>query len=153
MTATFERLNAGDRIWAPPRTIPETAANLATTVGGYTHPLFTDAEYVRTSTPFATSPLPGPLVLFLLGGMAEQSDAFDETTVALVGIDNVRFANATFAGDTITLEMEVLGKQLTASGRSGTVLVRWHCVREDGTPILTADVTMLCRVPAEDGAR
>src|SRR5688500_15562350 len=88
---TFDRLAIGERITAPTLVIPSAAAGLATTLGGYTHPLFTDPDYVRTSTPFSTSPLPGSLVLFLLGGLAEQSGAFDETTVAMVGIDNVRF--------------------------------------------------------------
>ena len=143
-TTSFDRLTVGDVIAAPARTITEDEAATLTTLGGYVHPLFTDPEYVRTSSPFDRSPIPGAGVLFLLGGMAESSDAFDQTTIAMVGIDDVRFAAPAFGGDTLHLDMEVLDKQRSASGTRGTVRLGWRCTR-GGDEILSATITMLFR--------
>lgn len=140
---TYDLLSVGDRLSAPAATIPADAREVARTVGGYTHPLFTDDEWVRDHSPFATGPVPGEFVLFLLGGMAERSGAFDDTTIALVGLDDVRFSAPAFPGDDINLTMEAVGKELSGSGRRGSVRLRWTCTKADGTEVLSAIATFL----------
>lgn len=140
---TYDQLAVGDRLSAATATIPDDARELARTVGGYTHPLFTDDDWVRDHSPFETGPVPGEFVLFLLGGMAERSDAFDETTIALVGLDEVRFAAPAFPGDDIRLMMEVVGKEPSGSGRRGSIRLRWTCTKADGTEVLSTIATFL----------
>lgn len=140
---TYGQLTIGDRLSAPQVAIPDDAREVTRIVGGYTHPLFTDDDWVRDHSPFATGPVPGEFVLFLLGGMAERSGAFDETTIALVGLDEVRFAAPAFPGDDIRLTMEVVGKEPSGSGRRGSVRLRWTCTKADGTEVLSAIATFL----------
>lgn len=140
---TYARLSVGDRLSAPEATIPDDAREVTRTVGGYTHPLFTDDDWVRDHSPFATGPVPGEFVLFMLGGIAEQSGAFDDTTIALVGLDEVRFAAPAFPGDVINLAMEVVAKEPSGSGRRGSVRLRWTCTKADGTEVLSAIATFL----------
>lgn len=140
---TFDRLAVGDRVSAPESLIPLDARDVARDVGGYTHPLFTDDDWVREHSPFAAGPVPGEFVLFLLGGLAERSGAFDHTTIALVGLDQVRFEAPAFPGDTIRLEMEVVAKEPSSSGRRGSMRLRWTCTKGDGTGVLSAIATFL----------
>lgn len=124
-------------------TIPPDSRAFARDVGGYTHPLFTDDDWVREHSPFATGPVPGEFVLFLLGGLAERSGAFDETTIALVGLDDVRFVAPAFPEDAIRLDMDVLAKEPSSSGERGIMRMRWTCTKDDGTQVLTAIATFL----------
>jgi len=140
---TFDRLAVGERVAAPAGVIPADARAVARDIGGYTHPLFTDDQWVRDHSPFSTGPVPGEFVLFLLGGLAERSSAFDDTTIALVGLDEVRFLSPAFPGDAIALQMEVVDKQRFGSGRRGSMRMRWTCAKPDGSEVLSAIATFL----------
>ena len=144
--STFERVRLGETIAGPTREVPRDAVDVVRGLGGYTHPLFNDEEYARGAG-FDRIPLPGELVLFLLGGMAEQCDVFDDSTVALLGIDAVKFASAVYPGDTIRLDMEVAGKRRSASGSHGSVRFLWRCTNGDGDEVLTAEAELLFRLP------
>ena len=143
--STFENLKSGGRYAGGSVTLTDEHQELVATLGGYTHPLFTDPVYVREQSPFSSALVPGELTLFLLGGLAEQSGLFGDDVVALVGIDEVRFPSAALIGDTITLEMEV-GSHDRGAGRStGTIILHWRASRQTGEEVLTCVVTMLVR--------
>lgn len=144
----FERLTVGDRFTTPDRTISEDAATIIR-LAGYTHPIFTDPAHVARSTTFAGRPIPGELTLLFLGGLAEQTGVFDETTLALVSLDAVEFKTPALLGDTIRLEMEVSEKQRSASGRRGFVTFAWTCRDQRAEIVLTARAVFAFRT-AED---
>jgi len=146
--SSFDDLAVGDRIDCPSKTVVEGVAALMIGLGGYTHPMFNDHQYIDTATPFDRPLIPGEMTLFFLGGLAEQSGIFDETTVALVGIDDVRFKTPVLVGDTIAFEMEVVEKK--RSERHGTVTFAWRCHNQEGQLVLQAKATLLFRV-GEDG--
>src|SRR5207245_199054 len=98
-------------------------------IGGYVHPIFTDAEFVAR-TPLGRTPLPGEAVLLIMGGLAEQTERFDDTTIALVGFDQVRFVAPVFAGDEVHLDVEIVGKE--PSRTTGVLVMRWTCLGSDG---------------------
>lgn len=135
----------GERVTAPPCTVTDDLLATMTRVGGYTHPLFTDPGYVRERSPFDRTPLPGALVLFLLGGMTERTGRFDDV-IALLGFEDVRFPAPALAGDTLALEIEVLALRSTTSGRTATLVVGWSCTTDRGAEVLRARATFL--VPA-----
>ena len=143
---TYDDLQVGQRITSPSRVVTDADAAALIRLAGYTHPLFSDPEYAREHTPFGTTPLPGEVTLALMGGLAEQTDVFDDTVVALVGIDAVGFANAALPGDALRLEMEVTGKQPSSSGRRGVVTFAWRCSRDDGTLLVEATASLLFRL-------
>jgi acyl dehydratase len=103
--------------------------------GGYTHPLFSDPVYLRSS-PFAARPWPGEAVLLVMGGLAEQTGLYDGWAIALTGFDGVTFRAPAFDDDEILVEIETLE---VIAGRSRDVgLFRWHCRRIDGTSLVEA---------------
>ena len=141
---TFENLQPGESHPGGSVELAEHHRELVATVGGYTHPLFTDAEYIRDS-PFPAALLPGEFTLFLLGGLAEQSGLFADDVIALVGIDEVRFPSPALIGDTITLEMDVVGHDRRPGGSTGTITLEWRATKQNGDQVLTCRVTMLIR--------
>lgn len=139
----------GERVTAPPCTVSDDLLATMTRLGGYTHPLFTDPAYVRERSPFDRAPLPGALVLFLLGGMTERTGRFDDV-IALLGFEDVRFPGPALAGDTLGLEIEVLALQPTPSGRTATLVLGWSCTTDRGAEAVRARATFL--VPAAPAA-
>lgn len=111
---------------------------------GYVFPLFHDAAFAHRAG-FGAIPVPGELVLLLLGGLAEQAGVFDETTLALTGLDEVRFRTPCHVGDTIRLEMEVVGRELSSSGRRGFLTFAWTCFNQRGDTVLEARATLAFR--------
>lgn len=140
----FSGYTLGMRFTGAARTVTESLVTLLTSLGGYTHPLFTDATYVAAS-PFPSSPLPGQAVLLLLGGLAEQSDAFDESVVALVGFDDVAFRRPALQGDTLRLGQEVVALDRAAAGDRGVVTLAWRCTNQRDEVVLEARARMLVR--------
>jgi acyl dehydratase len=147
---TFDELAIDQEVVSAPRAVPEDATDVIIGFGGYTHPLFTDPDYLRDRTPFERMPLPGELVLFLAGGLAEQTGLFDETTIALVGMDDIRFRTPAHAGDELRLHLRVVEKERSASGRRGTVRMAWRVINQHDDEILSALADMLFRLE-EDG--
>jgi acyl dehydratase len=143
--AAFDELEVGQRFIAPRRTVTEALATTVTALAGYTHPLFTDAAYVREHTPFPSPPVAGGLVLLLCGGLAEQTEVFDEHTVALLGFDDVRFPAPAFHGDTLRLQMEVVELAPSSSGEKGVAAFRWTCTKDDGQIVAVATARLLLR--------
>jgi acyl dehydratase len=141
----FSALSPGDRFAGPRQTITETMLTTVTALTGYVHPLFTDHEYVRERSPFAAPPAPGALLLLLLGGLAERSEAFDEHTVALLGFDDVRFLRAASVGDTVSSHFEVIDTEPRSDPAKGGI-VRWRwCAEIDGEVVCEATARMLTR--------
>jgi len=145
---TFKNLQPGQSYPGGSVTLTEHHRELVATVGGYTHPLFTDAAYVREQSPFTSALVPGELTLFLLGGLAEQSGFFGADVVALVGIDNVRFPSPALIGDTIELAMDVVNHERRVGGSTGTITLDWQALKQTGDVVLKCRVTMLVREAA-----
>lgn len=142
---TFEALRVGERFTSPPRAIDDDLVASLIETGAYTHPLFTDPAFAASSR-FGGTPVPGEGVLLLMGGLIEQSGRFDDTTIALLGLDEVVFAAPLLAGAMIEVEAEVLGKDLHPNGARGTITFRWTCRDLAGTDLVVAVARMLFRV-------
>jgi acyl dehydratase len=141
MTA-FDRLTIGARSVTPSRTVSADDASEIVRRAGYTHPMFGP---LATGAAAADAVIPGELTLLLLGGLAEQTEVFDETTLALVSLDGIEFRSPAKIGDRIHLEMEVTDKRLSTSGRRGFVTFAWTCVDGSSRVILTARATFAFR--------
>lgn len=142
MAVSFDKLALGEVFWSPVRTVTEQDAKQLIATGGFTHPIFTDAEYVAAS-PFGRTPLPGQAVLLLMGGLAEQTSRFDETTIALIGLDDTRFVAPVFPGDSIRVEITVSAKE--PSEKRGLIIMRWRCVNQGDEEVVVTSARMLFR--------
>lgn len=140
MVSTFERMEVGSSAVSPMRQITADDLDAMVAVGGYTHPLFTDPAYAARS-PFGQRPVPGQGLMLLMGGLAEQTGVFDDTTIGLVRFDVVRFLAPAFAGDTVRLDMEVVVKERDRAGR-GVLVFAW-LLHRDETLLVEAIARML----------
>ena len=147
MSGTFERAAVGDRWISPELTLDERCREV-TAWAGYVFPLFSEEGFARRAG-FAGVPVPGELVLLLLGGLAERTGAFDEATLALTGLNVVRFRTPCLVGDTIRLEMEVVGKELSNSRRRGFLRFAWTCRNQREETVLSAEATLAFRTDQE----
>jgi len=136
---TFDALDLGERFETPSGAITEDDLDALVRIGGYTHPLFTDAAFAAVSR-FGKRPVPGQALLLVMGGLVEQSDRFDDTVIALTGFDEVRFTSPCFPGDEVRVEIEVLDKE-PRDGR-GTLVMAWRALTGGAEP------TTLCEARA-----
>jgi acyl dehydratase len=143
---SYNDLEIGEHIVTPGKTITHAAITIMTGLGGYTHPMFNDEEYCRVNTPFKSIVAPGEMILFFMGGLAETSGIFDDTVIALVGLDNIRFISPTHPQDTIRLEMEVKAKRETSGGNKGLVTFSWTCKNQHNQATVEANATLLFKI-------
>jgi acyl dehydratase len=103
----FEEFEAGQQIVTPGRTITENdIVSFAGMSGDYTQ-IHTDAEFART-TPFGQRIAHGLLGLSIAMGLATRTGAMEGTVIAFREINNWKFTNPVFIGDTIHAVMNVI---------------------------------------------
>lgn len=140
----FERLVEGTTATAPAVAVTEEALTALIAATGFVHPLFTDRDHARRSR-FGATPVPGQLVLALMGGATERAGLFGEDVVALVAIDAARFVTAALPGDRLTTHVEVVARDRSRGPARGAVTVRQRCTNQRGETVATADATFLLR--------
>ena len=145
---TYQALNTGEVFTTPSRRLSEHDVRALTGLGGYTHPLFTDPDFAAASA-FGRSPLPGQALLLLMGGLVERSGRFDESVIALIGLDGVRFRAPAFAGDTLDVQVRVMDKQPRPDGTRGVLVMSWECRNQEGTVLVVAEARMLVHIDME----
>ena len=141
---SYQALAVGETFRSATRVLDAGLVDSLVGLGGYTHPLFTDPAYLAT-TPFERMPVPGEAVLLLMGGLVEGTGRLDETTIALLRFDAVAFEAPAFVDDTIHVDVTVLGKEPSASGRRGVLVMQWRCVAQDNRTLIDTTTRMLFR--------
>lgn len=140
----WEEFKVGETFRTPGKTMTDAAITFMVALGGFTIPLFNDEEFAR-QTPFGTRIAPGRLTLFVMGGLEEQLGIYEETVIALVGIDKVRFKAPLRAGDTIHVEFEVIDLRETSRPDRGIVVHRSRCLNQRGEVLVECEATHLMR--------
>lgn len=144
MSRYWEDFTIGERFRSPAKTVSESAVTLMVALAGFTIPLFNDEEYAG-KTPFGTRIAPGRLTLFVMGGLEEQIGIYDETVIALVGLDKVRFKAPLKPGDTIHVEFEVTDLRETRSPDRGIMVHRSRCLNQRGEVLIENEATHLMK--------
>lgn len=102
----WEDWTVGRRWESSARTVTETdIVNFAALSGDWNR-LHTDAEYCK-STQFGERIAHGPLVYAIAAGLLFQLRLYDDTLVAFLGFEDLRFTRPTRIGDTIRAVIEV----------------------------------------------
>jgi len=140
----FEDFRVGEVFRSPAKTITESAITMMVGLAGFTIPLFNDEEYAK-KTPFGTRIAPGRMTLFIMGGLEEQIGIYDETVVALVGLDKVRFKAPLKAGDTIHVEFEITELKETRRPDRGLMVHKSRCLNQRGEVLIETEATHLMR--------
>lgn len=145
---TFDALSVGDIFMTPARALDADTVAALVSLGGYTHPLFTDPAFAAAS-PFGRSPVPGQALLLLMGGLVEQTDRFDDTTIALAGFEAVRFIAPAFGGDTIHVDVEIRAKEQHT--HRNTIDFLWRCLNDRDELLVDLTARMIFRPSTASG--
>jgi len=87
-------------------------------LSGDYNPLHVNEEYCKT-TPFGTRIVHGPLVYAIAAGLIFQLHLYDDTLIAFLGFDSLKFTKPVKPGDTIHARIKVLEKRETSNPRAG----------------------------------
>ena len=109
----WEEWKIGAEFVTSARTITETdIINFAGISGDY-NPLHIDEEFCR-NTQFGTRIAHGPLVYSIATGLIFQLHLYDDTLIAFLGFDSLKFTKPVKIGDTIHARVEVIEKRETS---------------------------------------
>jgi acyl dehydratase len=119
------------------RTITEADICAFAGLSGDYNPLHTDEEYART-TPFRGRIAHGLLVQAVTSGLASQTGIFEGTTLAVTEMV-IRYEAPVRPGDTIHVELRVIGKDPEPALRRGWVRFSTTVVNQRGERVIDGE--------------
>ncbi len=116
----WEEWDIGAEFQTASRTITEAdIVNFAGISGDY-NPLHIDEEFCK-QTQFGTRIAHGPLVYSIAAGLLFQLHLYDDTLIAFLGFDSLKFTLPVKIGDTVRVRIEVLEKRETSNPDRGVM--------------------------------
>ncbi len=116
----WEEWDIGAEFQTASRTITEAdIVNFAGISGDY-NPLHIDEEFCK-QTQFGTRIAHGPLVYSIAAGLLFQLHLYDDTLIAFLGFDSLKFTLPVKIGDTVRVRVEVLEKRETSKTDRGVM--------------------------------
>ena len=116
----WEEWEVGAEFFTSARTITEAdIVNFAGISGDY-NPLHIDEEFCR-KTQFGTRIAHGPLIYSIAAGLLFQLHLYDDTLIAFLGFDSLKFTKPVKIGDTIHVRIEVMEKRETSKPDRGVM--------------------------------
>ncbi len=95
-------------------------------------PLHVDAHFCATETEWGQPLMNSLFTLGLMIGVAV-NDTTNGTTIANLGMTEVRFPNPLFEGDTVSCTSDVIGKRKSKSRPDAGIVEFWHkAYKQDG---------------------
>jgi len=146
----FDEFEVG-RVFKHPirRTVTETDNVLFSTLTHNPAPLHLDHEYMRTQSEFGRPLMNSFFTLGLIVGISI-NDTTLGTTVANLGLEDVRFPQPLFVGDTVHVETEVIALRPSQSRPSNGILTLEHrgYNQRDVLIAICRRAVLMLRVPA-----
>ena len=130
----FEDLPVGRKFKTVGRTLQDADICNFINVIHMTEVLFTDMEFVRTTSDIKGRLAPGSMVYCLAEGLLTQS-TMQHTGYAFLNME-LNVERPAFAGDTIHVECEVTEARLTSKGDRGLVRTANKVVNQKGDTVL-----------------
>ena len=116
----WEEWEIGAEFQTDSRTITEAdVVNFAGISGDY-NPLHIDEEFSKQPQ-FGTRIAHGPLVYSIAAGLLFQLHLYDDTLIAFLGFDSLKFTLPVKIGDTVRVRVEVLEKRETSKPDRGVM--------------------------------
>jgi acyl dehydratase len=134
----------GDRWVTGRRTITDATVELGVGLGGLTEPIFIDDLHAQSSH-FGRRLVPGPLTVLIMLGLWQQTAVFAETTMGMLGFEQIRFPAPVHIGDTLQVTTEVLETRPTRRPERGLIRWRWTCANQDGREVVVLETSNLVR--------
>ena len=118
----FEEFEVGQQIITPGRTITESDIVSFAGVSGDYNQIHTNAEFSQ-STPFGQRVAHGLLGLSIASGLAMRTGVLEGTVIAFREINNWKFTNPVFIGDTIHAELNIMETKPIPRLKGGSLII------------------------------
>lgn len=138
----FEDFSVGQTFTSQGRTITETDVVLFAGWSWDTNPPHTDAESMKESR-FGERIAHGMLGLSVAMGLASRLGIFEDSSIALLGVDGWRFHAPIRIGDTVHVTVEITGTRLTSAGDAGILSRRFGLTNQDGVVVQSGDIGLM----------
>jgi acyl dehydratase len=138
----WDEFKEGDTFTTAARTVTEGAVDLFAGLSGDFNPLHTDEEQARQG-PMKGRIAHGMLVLSVATGLANQLGLFEGTTLALLGMDKIRWTAPVRPGDTIHVELAIRQKKESSKPERGVLTTEVTAKNQRGEAVMTAEWTTL----------
>jgi acyl dehydratase len=125
----WEEWEIGATYDSPARTVTETDIVLFAGLSGDYNPLHVNEEYCKT-TIFGGRIAHGPLVYAIAAGLLFQLHLYDDTLIAFLGFEDLRFTKPVKPGDTIRARIEVLEKRESSKPDRGVMKRRLQVLNQ-----------------------
>ncbi len=113
------------------RTVTEADIVIYAGLSGDYNPLHVDEEYCK-KTQFGGRIAHGPLVYGIAAGLLFQLHLYDDTMIALLGFEDLRFTKPVKPGDTIHVRVKVLEKRETSRPDRGVMKRQLQVLNQRG---------------------
>jgi len=133
----WEEWEIGAEFESAARTVTETDIVMFAALSGDYNPLHTNEEYCK-QTQFGTRIAHGPLVYAIAAGLLFQLHLYDDTIIAFLGFDSLKFTNPVKAGDTIHARIKVLERRETSRPDRGVMKRQLQVLNQRGEVVQDA---------------
>ena len=127
----WEEWEIGSEVETSARTVTEADIVIYAGLSGDYNPLHTDEEYCK-KTQFGGRIAHGPLVYGIAAGLLFQLHLYDDTMIALLGFEDLRFTKPVKPGDTIHALVKVLEKRETSRPDRGVLKRQLQVLNQRG---------------------
>jgi acyl dehydratase len=139
---SWDEFSEGESFITAARTVTEGAVDLFAGLSADFNPLHTDEESAQKS-PMKGRIAHGMLVLSMATGLANQLGLFEGTTLALLGMDRIRWTAPVRLGDTIHAELRVKERKESSKPDRWVLVTEVTVKNQRGEPVMTAEWTTL----------
>src|SRR5450631_460242 len=144
----WEEWQIGAEFKSSGRTVTEADIVMFAGLSGDYNSLHIDEEFCK-QTQFGTRIAHGPLVYAIAAGLLYQLHLYDDTLIAFLGFDNLKFTKPVKPGDTIHARVKVLKKRETSNPERGVMKRELKVLNQRGEVVQEAlQAFLLKRKPA-----
>jgi acyl dehydratase len=130
----WEEWEIGAEFESPARTVTEADIVQFAGLSGDYNPLHVNEEYCKT-TIFGSRVAHGPLVYAIAAGLLFQLHLYDDTLIAFLGFEDLRFTKPVKPGDTIHARVKVLEKLETSKPDRGVMKRQLLVINQRGETV------------------
>ena len=138
----FEEFEVGQKVVTVGRTIAESDIFTFAGFSGDYNQIHTDAEFAK-GTPFGQRVAHGLLGLSIASGLVMRTGMLEGTVIAFREINNWKFVNPVFIGDTIHVETEVIETKALPRIGGGSVVINLDVKKQSGETTMKGTWTAL----------
>ena len=137
MGLKFDEFEVGKKYISARRTIREADIEQFAALSADYNPLHVDELYVKENTNYRHCIAHGALTFAMSTGFSFQDGLVAGTTLAFLGVDELRWKHVIYPGDTIHMETTVLEKIESKTPTRGIVRFQRDIINQDGDLCMT----------------